>query len=55
MICYEHPLNERIRTLLRLEGLFNKIDFFSTKDTATEHHASLIALFEVLEIAVLLL
>ena len=50
MICYEHPLNERIRTLLRLEDLFNKIDFFSTKDTATEHHASLIALFEVLEI-----
>ncbi|MDO9470411.1 MAG: cell division protein ZapD [Nitrosomonas sp.] len=50
MICYEHPLNERIRTLLRLEDLFNRIDFFSTKDTATEHHASLIALFEVLEI-----
>lgn len=50
MICYEHPLNERIRTLLRLEDLFNKIDFFSTKDTAAEHHAALIALFEVLEI-----
>ena len=50
MICYEHPLNERIRTLLRLEDLFNKIDFFSTKDTAIEHHASLVALFEVLEI-----
>ncbi|WP_374565779.1 cell division protein ZapD, partial [Nitrosomonas sp.] len=50
MICYEHPLNERIRTLLRLEDLFNRIDFFSSKDTATEHHASLVALFEVLEI-----
>lgn len=50
MICYEHPLNERIRTLLRLEDLFNKIDFFSARDSATEHHASLIALFEVLEI-----
>ncbi len=50
MICYEHPLNERIRTLLRFEDLFNKIDFFSTKDTAIEHHASLVALFEVLEI-----
>ena len=24
MICYEHPLNERIRTLLRLEDLFKK-------------------------------
>ncbi len=50
MICYEHPLNERIRTLLRLEDLFNKIDFFSTKESASEHHASLIALFEILEI-----
>lgn len=50
MICYEHPLNERIRTLLRLENLFTKIDFFLTKDTSTDHHAALIALFEVLEI-----
>ena len=50
MICYEHPLNELIRTLLRLEDLFNKIDFFSTGDTATEHHAAIIALFDVLEI-----
>jgi cell division protein ZapD len=50
VICYEHPLNERIRTLLRLEGLFNKIDFFSTKNTANEHHAALVALFEILEI-----
>ena len=50
MICYEHPLNERIRTLLRLENLFSKIDFFLTKDTPTEHHAALVALFEVLEL-----
>ncbi len=50
MICYEHPLNERIRTLLRLEDLFNKIDFFSAKDTAIDHHAAIVALFEVLEI-----
>ncbi len=50
MICYEHPLNERIRALLRLEDLFNKIEFFSARDSAIEHHSSLIALFEVLEI-----
>lgn len=50
VICYEHPLNERIRTLLRLEDLFNKIDFFSNKNTAHEHHAALTAMFEVLEI-----
>ena len=50
MICYEHPLNERVRTLLRLEDLFNKITFFSAKDTAIEHHATLAALFELLDI-----
>ncbi|MDP1559518.1 MAG: cell division protein ZapD [Nitrosomonas sp.] len=50
MICYEHPLNERVRTLLRLEDLFNKITYFSAKDTAIDHHAALIALFEVLDI-----
>ena len=50
MICYEHPLNERVRILLRLEDLFDKIAFFSVKDTAIEHHAALMALFEVLDI-----
>ena len=50
MICYEHPLNERIRTLLRLEVLFNKVDFFSARDTSTEHHAALVALFEILDV-----
>ena len=50
MICYEQPLNERIRILLRLEELFNKIDFFSSKTTATEHHVTLMALFELLEV-----
>lgn len=50
MICYEHPLNERIRTLLRLEDLFNKVDFFLARDTSTEHHAALVALFEILDV-----
>ena len=50
MISYEHPLNERIRTLLRLEDLFKKIDFFSAKDSPMQHHASLLTLFEILEI-----
>lgn len=50
VICYEHPLNERIRTLLRLEDLFNKIEFFSTKDSPVEHHSFLISLFDFLEI-----
>ena len=51
MICYEHPLNERIRTLLRLEDLFDKIIFFSAKDGAVEHHSALVTLFEILDVA----
>jgi len=50
VICYELPLSERIRMLLRLEDLFDKIDFFSARDTSFEHHAVLVALFEILDV-----
>ena len=50
MICYEHPLNERIRTLLRLEDLFDKVAFFSAKEDTFEHHAALVTLFEILDV-----
>lgn len=50
MICYEHPLNERIRTLLRLEDLFDKVSFFANKDDAAEHHSALVTLFEILDV-----
>tara|TARA_B100000686_G_C16790040_1_gene978002 strand:- start:1037 stop:1807 length:771 start_codon:yes stop_codon:yes gene_type:complete len=48
--CYEHPLNEKVRTMLRLEDLFGKMKFFSNKDHATEHHAAISALFEILNV-----
>jgi cell division protein ZapD len=51
VICYEHPLNERIRTLLRLEDLFDKVSFFANKDDAAEHHSALVTLFEILDVA----
>ncbi|SOD42529.1 cell division protein ZapD [Nitrosovibrio sp. Nv4] len=50
MICYEHPLNERIRTLLRLEDLFDKVAFFSAREDAFEHHSALVTLFEILDV-----
>ncbi|HET7060668.1 MAG TPA: cell division protein ZapD [Nitrosospira sp.] len=50
MICYEHPLNERIRTLLRLEDLFDRVAFFTARDDAVEHHAALVTLFEILDV-----
>lgn len=50
MICYELPLNEKTRMLLRLEDLFNKIDFFAVKESAFDHHAALTLLFEILDV-----
>lgn len=51
MITYEYPFNERIRTLLRLEDLFEKTAYFAQGDGQPEHHAALVALFEILEVA----
>lgn len=51
MITYEYPLGERIRTLLRLEDLFDKVVHFSLSDGAYEHHTALLSLFEILDVA----
>ena len=51
VITYEYPLNERIRILMRMEGLFAKYAHFVALNTALEHHTALLALFEILEVA----
>jgi len=51
VITYEYPLNERIRTLLRLEDLFEKVLYFADADGPYEHHTALVTLFEVIEVA----
>ena len=51
MIAYEYPLNERIRILMRMEDLFAKHAYFVAQDQALDHHAALLALFEILEVA----
>lgn len=51
MITYEYPFNERIRTLLRLEDLFDKAAHFMRGETPYEHHVSLLTLFEILDVA----
>ncbi len=51
MISYEFPLNERVRTLLRLEDLFARIQRFISRDGCEDHHAALGVLFEILEVA----
>ncbi len=51
MIIYDHPLNERVRTLLRLEDLYVKVKHFSALSDRMEHHAALLTLFEIQEVA----
>ncbi len=50
MIVYEYPLNERIRTWLRLEYLFDKAAFFIESDEQHSHHAALLAIFELADV-----
>jgi cell division protein ZapD len=51
VITYEYPFNERIRTLLRLEDLFDKTAYFLQAEGSHEHHVALVTLFEILEVA----
>lgn len=51
VIVYEYPLSERVRTMLRLEHLFERMHHFLSKDNAFEHHVALLTLFEILEVA----
>jgi cell division protein ZapD len=51
MISYEFPLNERVRTLLRLEDLFSRIEVLIERPDSIDHHCALGVLFELLEVA----
>ena len=50
MITYEYPFNERIRTLLRLEDLYEKFSFFLHQQHPQQHHVALATIFEMLEV-----
>jgi len=51
VISYEYPLSERVRTLLRLEDVFERIEYFLHKNDAHEHHVALLSIFEILEVS----
>jgi cell division protein ZapD len=51
LIVYEYPFNERIRTLLRLEDLYEKFMFFLQQEHPHQHHVALSTIFEMLEVA----
>jgi cell division protein ZapD len=49
-ILYEYPLNERIRTLLRLEDLFERLELFAAREHPADHHMALLTIFEILDV-----
>ena len=51
MILYEYPLNERVRILLRLEDLFERLEFFAVREHPLEHHVAITTLFDILDVA----
>lgn len=51
MILYEYPFNERIRTYLRLEQLFQRLGELIQRDPPIDHHHALATLFEIMDVA----
>jgi len=51
VILYEYPFNESIRTMLRLEHLFDRLGQLIARDTAVDHHYALATLFEIMDVS----
>lgn len=51
MVRYEYPLNEGIRTMLRLEQLFDRLGQLVTRESALDHHYAIATLFEIVDVA----
>lgn len=50
MILYEYPCNERVRSLLRVEHLFDRLFFFAKGTDIHHHQISVATLFDLLDI-----
>lgn len=49
VITYEYPLNERVRTLLRLEDMYERVLLFTARETPRDHEVAFARLFEILD------
>lgn len=47
---YDYPFNERIRTLLRLEDLFTKVQHYVNGTHEFNHHCALLGIFQILDV-----
>ncbi len=51
MILYEYPFNESIRTMLRLEHLFDRLGQLVAREAPVDHHFALATIFEIMDVA----
>ncbi|MFZ4649769.1 MAG: cell division protein ZapD [Rubrivivax sp.] len=51
MVLYEYPFNEGIRTMLRLEQLFDRLGTLIERDAPIDHHFALFTIFEIMDVA----
>jgi len=51
LVLYEYPFNESIRTMLRLEHLFQRLGELMSRETAVDHHFALATVFEIMDVA----
>lgn len=50
MILYEYPCNERVRTFLRVEALFNRLFYFAASNESQLHQVAVTTLFDLLDV-----
>ena len=51
MVLYEYPFNESIRTMLRLEHLFDRLGQLMARETPLDHHFALVTIFEIMDVS----
>lgn len=51
MILYEFPFNESLRTMLRLEHLFDRLGQLIVRTESLDHHFALVTIFEIMDVA----
>jgi len=50
LIVYEYPLNESMRTMLRLEHLFDRLGQLIEREAPVDHHHALATIFEIMDV-----
>jgi cell division protein ZapD len=51
LVLYEYPFNEGIRTMLRLEQLFDRLGQLLPRDPPLDHHFAIATVFEIMDVA----